>query len=341
MRERASDDSGMFQSASCSAEPALPSLVALGRPLLTALAGASSPDLPPSHRPYPSEPSAIPTAGESVLELEISDPGTLFGVIESDIIPRLMLLHRSPAKTGNGAVPEARRSTLDADDHAQFLEVLRFDSEAAVRRNVRLVLDRGVPRDVVFVELLGGAAKTLGELWKRDECSFADVTVGLCRLHMVIREESSLFDVRSGAPTETRRVLLATGAGDQHILGAVLVAEFFRQDGWQVACEPGSSPDAIAGLLATRTFDILGLSMSRIAQIQDLRAEITAYRKASRNPRLGVMVGGQVFVAEPDLVEWVGADGFCLDARNAPDSAAGVMEKRRLATTRAGHGPLA
>lgn len=337
MREHVSDDPGMVHSASCSAEPALPTLVALGRPLLTALATARSSDFPP-----PST-SAREVASDPVLEHEIADPGTLFGVIEADIIPRLMLLHRSPANaTAASREPSPRRATLDASDHADFLEVLRFQSEAAVRESVRRILDRGVPRNVVFVDLLGGAAKALGELWRRDECSFADVTVGLCRVHMVIREESSLFDVGPGGAAEARRVLLTTAAGDQHILGAVLVAEFFRQDGWQVSCEPGSSPDTIAGLLATRTFDILGLSLSRITQIQELRAEITAYRKASRNPGLGVMVGGQVFESEPDLVEWVGADGFCLDARNAPDSAAGVLEKkRRLATARAGRGPLA
>ncbi len=121
----------------------------------------------------------------------------------------------------------------------------------------------------------------------------------------------------------------------------MLVAEFFRQDGWQVACEPGMTPDAIAGLLQTQPFDILGLSLSRETRAEDMRSEITSYRKASSNPRLGVMVGGQIFERDPELVEWVGADGVCRDARDAPGLARSVVEKRRLAPQRAGNPPLA
>lgn len=331
MSERANGEAVQFESVSCEADPTLPLLVALGRPLLAALATPSAAANVPPSVPAPDV--------ELLATANVADPDGLFSVIETNIIPRLMLLHRLPDGAGSARpVLAPGGATLEAIDHARFLELVRFASEPAVLQHVRSLLARGVPRSIVFVDLLGSAARELGELWRRDECSFADVTIGLCRLHMIIREESTLFDVRSGGGQGDRRVLMATAAGDQHILGAVLVAEFFRQDGWQVACEPGLSPDGIAGLLQTRPFDILGLSLSRASQAEDMRSEITAYRKASANPRLGVMVGGQIFEREPELVGFVGADGACLDARDAPGMARWVIEKRMLAEARAGSG---
>jgi hypothetical protein len=40
-------------------------------------------------------------------------------------------------------------------------------------------------------------------------------------------------------------------------------------------------------------------------------------RRASRNPALGVLVGGRVFVERPELVALVGADATASDARQA------------------------
>lgn len=331
MSERTNGETVLLDSVSCEADPALPLLVALGRPLLAALAT-------PSAEATAATPIASPEL-EGVPDESVTNPDGLFSVIETNIIPRLMLLHRLPDGAARAQPLHGQGgATLDSVDHARFLDLVRFGSEPAVLQHVRSLLARGVPRSVVFVELLGGAARELGELWRRDECSFSDVTIGLCRLHMIIREESTLFDVRSGGQPRERRVLMATAAGDQHILGAVLVAEFFRQDGWQVACEPGLSPDGITGLLQTRPFDILGLSLSRSSQAEDMRSEIAAYRKASANPCLCVLVGGQVFEREPDLVGFVGADGACLDARDAPGMARGVIEKRMLAQGRAESG---
>jgi hypothetical protein len=70
-----------------------------------------------------------------------------------------------------------------------------------------------------------------------------------------------------------------------------------------------------------------------------MRSEIETYRKASTNPGLGILVGGAVFEREPQLVEWLGADGVCLDARDAPGVALSVVARRKSARTRVDLGP--
>jgi methylmalonyl-CoA mutase cobalamin-binding domain/chain len=328
MRHRADDGFERPGHDECLTSIALPALVALGRPPLTA---------------FISNPKAEALGGGKTAEPgqpADEDSDTLFGVIESSIIPRLMLVHQTDEVNGTAIPDPPVASRLEPSDHDRFLEVVRFEPESAVRQIVGEFLERGVPRPVVFVELLGTAARRLGELWTRDECTFADVTIGLCRLHAVLREESTLFDSGRGAAladrsSAPRRILLATADGDQHILGTVIVAEFFRQAGWHVTCEPGMEPEGIAKLLAKRSYDILGLSITRTARIHVVRTEIDIYRKASSNPCIGVLVGGHIFELESEMVERLGADESCLDARIAPKVAEKMISKRRLAIERA------
>jgi hypothetical protein len=56
-------------------------------------------------------------------------------------------------------------------------------------------------------------------------------------------------------------------------------------------------------------FDVLGLSAGHVARADWLRQCITAVRPASRNPGIGVLVGGPWFVDAT-----VGADGVGADA---------------------------
>ena len=254
--------------------------------------------------------------------LSPGDEEALFRAIENEVIPRLMLAHQSEPDVSATPPVEAGRAVLTRADHDHFLEVLMHDSEASLRVVVHALLERGISRESIFIDLMGGAARRLGELWEQDECDFTDVTIGLCRLHSVLREESGSFvrdvESRDAPDADIPRILLATGSGDQHIFGVVLVAEFFRRTGWQVWSEPGAQMNHLAGLLAHRDFDAVGLSVSCSTLVDDVKCEVEAFRKASRNKRIKVLVGGRLFVEAPELVARVGADGTSSDARSAP-----------------------
>ena len=57
--------------------------------------------------------------------------------------------------------------------------------------------------------------------------------------------------------------------------------------------------------------------MGTQAQAEVLRPLIAALRKGSRNPSMGILVGGPAFVEQPDLAEKVGADALALDGLQA------------------------
>jgi len=241
----------------------------------------------------------------------------LLNMIEGEIIPRLLLAHRA----ATGPEPAVRPGLeLDAGLRERFLATVMRETASAVRAFVDELLQRGVTQELVFLDLLPGAARRLGELWEEDLCDFSDVTIGLCRLHEVVREHSVVHEGHSPA-VSAPRVLLATACADQHVLGVVLVAEFFRRAGWRVWSEPGAFRLQLAAMLAERSFDVIGLSAARSLTADEVAGEIESLRKASSNRALRVLVGGRLFVDSPELVEKVGADGSAPDARSAPGHA--------------------
>jgi methylmalonyl-CoA mutase cobalamin-binding subunit len=193
------------------------------------------------------------------------------------------------------------------------------------------LLREGVSQEAVFLELLPQAARCLGELWEEDRCDFSDVTLGLCRLHEVLRDHSVVQDARGPAIAgDAPRILLATACADQHVFGVVLVAEFFRRAGWRVWSEPGAFRDQLAALLARERFDVLGLSAACSLLPDDVANDIETFRKASLHIGLRVLVGGRLFVDAPALVARVGADGAAPDARSAPAAASALLGPPRL-----------
>jgi methanogenic corrinoid protein MtbC1 len=242
---------------------------------------------------------------------------TLFGVIEGEIIPRLMLAHKGGKPPEDAAVLPLEPA-LSPDDHAKFLETVMTDSAASTRRFIEDLLRRGVTPETIFLDLLTKAAQRLGELWDEDQCDFTDVTIGLCRLHQVLREQSLPSDGDAARQLEAPRVLLTTACADQHVFGVLMVAAFFRRAGWRVWSEPGTSRARLAAILAEEDFDVIGLSVACTALADDVASEIETFRKASRNTGIKVLVGGRLFSEAPDLVGKIGADAAAFDAKAAP-----------------------
>jgi len=249
--------------------------------------------------------------------LDGDEAESLFRAIEGEIIPRLMLAHQSREPFVS---PGSRRPLLESDERERFLAMVLNDSADASSAFVNTLLDRGVTRETIFLDLLADTARRLGELWEEDHADFTDVTIGLCRLHQVLREHSSpTLEIGQGA--DAPRVLLTTACADQHVFGVVMVAEFFRRDGWRVWSEPGASRASLSSILAGERFDVLGLSAACSVEPTDVADELRSFRKASRNTDMRVLVGGRLFADSPDLVSRIGADAVAFDAAAAPTAA--------------------
>ncbi len=257
----------------------------------------------------------------------LAPPRSVAGLIEGEIIPRLMAAHgagrlQTDEPAGQSA-PAAGAAIVDADIMAFAPLALEVDAYSLIDHVERL-LARGVSIDGILVDLLAPAARELGIWWEEDRCDFVDVTMGLWRLQEVVRELSGRLSIDHGIG-DAHRVLFAALPGDQHSFGTVIVEEMFRRDGWdtEVALDP-DTPELLEKV-SRGWYDMVGLTVSCDCHIAPLPSVITALRSVSRNPQLRVMVGGRVFLQDPMLARRVGADGTAADARLALRTAAALV----------------
>lgn len=237
---------------------------------------------------------------------------TLAQIIEADIIPRLLL-----ANGGRDAASDAVPLDVDAEDIDAFARMMIELDVAQANLIIRRVLERGVTLETVMLDLLAPTAQRLGAMWVDDDCTFTDVTVGLCALQNLLRAYASGDERSVQPPPGDGSVLLAALPGEQHTFGVLMLETFFRRAGWDVVGMPLALHDDIVSAASRRPFAIAGLSISRKIQLDGLRDMIATIRKRSANREIIILVGGRVFNENPGLFRSVGADMTARDGQQA------------------------
>lgn len=249
----------------------------------------------------------------------------LMRTVETEIIPRLMLLHRAP----QAPVAPDRRSDLEPgsidDDEVEAFALHLLDSHDAALTSLRACAARGVPVAALCLHLLAPAARRLGEMWNADECDFAQVTIGLGRLQALLRGLARGLPSYRAAGLPARCAVFAPAPGEQHTLGLAMVRDFFRASGWEVCDDVPDGAGALVTLLGGQRFDLVGFSIGAERHVDALAGLIAAVRKASANPRLFVLAGGPLLLARPELAQRLGVDATAADAREAIDAAEALL----------------
>jgi methanogenic corrinoid protein MtbC1 len=239
---------------------------------------------------------------------------SLSTLIESEIIPRLMMAHAAEPQPVAAVGPEASISPADIEALAAF--ALEVEADTLLDR-IDSIIARGVTIDSVMVDLLAPTARLLGEYWESDRCDFIDVTMGLWRLQEAVHEVAARVPADRLLAAGGHRALFAAMPGDQHNFGTVVIDELFRRGGWMTERMGEAETSDLLGKVGGTWYDLVGLTVSCDCHIATLASVIAALRTVSRNPRVRVMVGGRVFCDAPELAAHVGADGTANDARLA------------------------
>ena len=247
-------------------------------------------------------------------------PAMLARLIEGEIIPRLLMAHR-----GDAVIAARKATAIDISEVEAFAPMVLAADVPVLLVYVESVLARGVPLDSVYVDLLGAAARELGEWWERDACDFIDVTMGLWRLQQVVHELATRLPPPPHGSSVQRRGFFTVAPGSQHSFGLVLIEEFFRRAGWQTWSAVAPSAGQLVAMVERQWFELVGFTVSRVEDLDPLPALIQSLRAASLNPAIGVMVGGGVFNASPELAAAVGADATASDGRQAVAVAEAVL----------------
>jgi methanogenic corrinoid protein MtbC1 len=243
------------------------------------------------------------------------DAAALDRTIERDIIPRLLMTHRSALPKRPHAGRES--GAIDARTFRAFMDAVRADNDQLALRIVQERLESGATPEVIMLELLAPAADSLGELWYRDDCGFVDVTVGTGLLQRVLRELGQRQALAPLTYQSPGRILVSSLPGEQHTLGLYVVAEFFYSDGWGVVVGPPTEERSTAQIASEEWFDLIGFSIARDDALLPLRHEIASTRRRSLNPRVRILVGGHAVNEHRDAVKLLGADARAADPYSA------------------------
>lgn len=266
--------------------------------------------------------SSDPTPEQSFEQFGRYMVSRLSRIIEGDIIPRLMLALDSPSSTRNDeAIADRLRDSVDEFVHL----IIAHDASVAVRYISTLRTD-GIPLSALYLDLLAPAARRLGRLWELDECSFTDVTIGVCRMNQVLLEFSRCFDATAKSVEGGRNALVVPLPGEQHTFGILMVMEFMRRGGWNCYTGNPSTAREILKLVRSQDFDVIGLSLSSEKNIDAMRKLIADIRHGARNSDTVILAGGRAFVEDPDLVASVGADATAADGREAVEKLRRIRE---------------
>jgi len=103
-------------------------------------------------------------------------------------------------------------------------------------------------------------------------------------------------------------VLLATEPQAQHTMGAFMLGEFFRREGWRVQSLTPHDCDDVRVQLARDWFDAVGLSISTTRHLTALQGLIPQLRAESPNPGLRVMAGGPMAWQHSESLLGLGVD---------------------------------
>ena len=249
-------------------------------------------------------------------------PVRVVKTIKTQIIPKIVLaLRKSPVTK---AAESAKRTMISPVEELAALALGNEDDAAFAY--VEGVVAQGTVVESILLDLLAPAARHLGTLWESDATDFATVTLAMSRLQRIMRQlGEGLFKEAGRGGGES--VLLTIIPGEQHSFGLSMVAEFFRRAGWNLCTGPFSSHQELTSLVHNQWFDVVGFSVSSERRLEELKKDIHDIRRDSRNRHVGIMLGGPMVMARPDLVTLMGADMMSADATAAPQQAHDLIER--------------
>jgi hypothetical protein len=117
----------------------------------------------------------------------------LISMIEGEIIPRLLLAHTTPMER------LAKAGGLSASGGSEAMARL-FLSEDSVNilSQLQVLVDAGMSRDRIYLELLAPIARTISIFWEEGRCSLDEVVHGLSCVAQVL-QELQLHDTRASS----------------------------------------------------------------------------------------------------------------------------------------------
>lgn len=257
----------------------------------------------------------------------------LVKAIETQVIPRLMLAHKSDKEKAKSQILLNKNKHIFSKEVIHdFTQVLLNNDTDISKTYVETLVDDGVNLEDVYLELFQPSARLLGAFWEEDVEDFSAVTLALWKMQQTMYYFSDSFLNEGQIKQRKGTIFLCPYPGSQHSMGLFMVSEFFRKDNWNVLGDPSITANDLKTKISKTFFDILGISIGSLNQVDGLSTLIKSLRKISKNPNIFIMIGGPMALKSPNLFNNVGADAQAVNAKDAIFQASDLMKSRKKPT---------
>ncbi|WP_298921888.1 cobalamin-dependent protein [uncultured Roseobacter sp.] len=167
--------------------------------------------------------------------------------------------------------------------------------------------ERDLSLDTIVDLFIPRAACALGQEWKDDEISFADVTIGAMRLQALLDETMAQVDLDAALIDDRPQSLVVLPKGQQHFLGVNVIAAQLRRLG----CGVSLSFDESMGYLNARLKDehpqLILISCARRETLETVCETVQTIR-ATLSDSPVIALGGGVLDEAENLKDRTGVD---------------------------------
>ncbi len=208
-----------------------------------------------------------------------------------------------------------------AESRDRYSAALILGEPALAHSVVNHALNRGASRAEIYLNVLAPSQVRMGELWREGG-------INIAQEHLATTITLGLMDVlRSGmTPTASLgvRAVVTPVEGDQHSIGARMIADFLAMDGWGVDFLGTGTPAKDLGeFVRQRRADLVALSSTLPEFLPNARAAADAIRGLDPPSPKILLGGGALHTASRDM-EALGCDATASNVFEA------VSEARRL-----------
>jgi MerR family transcriptional regulator, light-induced transcriptional regulator len=205
-----------------------------------------------------------------------------------------------------------------------YADALVAGDEIAAEIAIREAMDADLNTAEIDERIIAPALWLIGELWERGQISIAEEHIATeitVRILALQREAQRVRRARG-----RYRVMLATPAGESHVVALRMVENLVREAGYDVVMLGADVPaSAIASAALHHDVDVLCLSSTLPGQRDTILTVIDEVRDA--RPSVAVVLGGRGLTVEDQMRAQV---QLCVGVTDAMETVDGLIKRAGL-----------
>ena len=212
-------------------------------------------------------------------------------------------------------------ANLLTEAREKYGEALVLGEPVLAHAVIEQALGRGLSRAEIYLEVLAPSQVRLGELWHEGKINVAQEHLGTTMTMEIMDHLRQGMTPRNGLGV---RAVVSPVEGDQHTIGARMIADFLAMDGWEVDFLGSGTPaQDLAEFIQQRNADLVALSSTLPEFLPNAATAANAIRRLD-SPKPKILLGGKALDMTTQAVQELRCDATAGNVLEA------VTEARRL-----------